>query len=316
MRSKSCDEFSFQQLLVFRELVRSGSFSDAARTLGLSQPAVSQHVQNLEETLGTALIDRSTKRLRLTEGGRVFLGYAEKIALLREKASEAIASVSGTVSGPLVVGCSSIPGTYIVPAALAGFNRKYPAVRVTVRVWDTEEVVARIKKGEIDVGVTGSDVTDPRISSETAAEDRIVPIARPDHPLVRRRTVRLADLCREKFIQREEGSGSRMEYEKALRAAGVNPSDLDVVCTLGSTEAVKQAVAEGLGVAFVSERSLRGEPGQGRLAVLNLKGVDIRRSICVVTPRSGPGTGPAAAFTEFLLTGLRSGDFRMDRCLT
>lgn len=296
------DEFSFQQLRAFREIVRSGSFSSAARTLGLSQPTISQHIANLEEVLGTSLVKRSSHKLALTDPGRAFFPFAEKMVDLREKAAAAVQAVSGSVSGTLRVGASTIPATYVLPGKLALFLGSYPRVRVHLSVGDTAEVVRRLREGAVDLGVTGGRPSEGRLRWEPFAEDRIVMAVPLEHPLASRRTLNLRDLGKHRLIQREEGSGTRRAFEDGLRRSGFDLSDLDVCCELGSTEAVKSAVAEGLAMSYLSERSLSGDPAVDRLRAMPLASVDLRRPMFLAAQaRVLASSGPARAFFDFLM---------------
>jgi DNA-binding transcriptional LysR family regulator len=279
-----------------------GSFSRAAQLLNLSQPTVSQHIANLESVLGTLLLRRERKNLPLTEGGRIFLQYAQKMTDLREKAMAAVRSVSETVSGPLQVGGSTIPGTYIVPALLSGFLSAYPRVQVHLEVRDTAEIVRGVREGTFDVGVTGARLSESRLQWETFAKDRILLALPLDHPLASRRSILPRDLPGETLVHREEGSGTRKAFEEALRKAGVDTNALKAVCTLGSTEAMKQAVATGLGIGYLSDRSLTGVEKIDRIHTLPMQGLRVTRTFYVVARGRGLAEdGPARAFFDFLL---------------
>ncbi len=300
MQNRAPDEFSFQQIRAFREIARTGSFSKAAEAMDLSQPTVSQHLQKLEEILGSMLIDRSSRKARLTNAGKLFLAYADQLSVLRDKAALAVTSLAGSVTGTLRIGGSTIPGNYLVPRVLPEFCAKYPGLGVTLEVSDSGEVVKRLKAGEIDVGVIGSEIDDPRMSLTRFASDRIVLVSGLDHRLASRQAVSLRELLKESIVHREAGSGSRREFEKALGKAGINPSDLSVACVVGSTEAAKQAVMHGPCISYVSERSISGNPRLDRLRILDFKGLDIRRSCFVAVPKGRADSSPAAVFARFL----------------
>jgi DNA-binding transcriptional LysR family regulator len=183
--------------------------------------------------------------------------------------------------GSLAVGASPSLGTYLLPAALVYFRQRFPGVRVGVEIEPSQVLRARLNEGALDLRLTQADVHWPELQSETLAEDELVAVAAPDHPLAKKRRVTPQVLCAQPFVVRETGSQTRSLVERALAAKGyaVKPA-----LSLASTEAVKQAVAAGLGMAMVSKLVIGPDVADGRLVRLRLYGLTIRRPIRLVRP--------------------------------
>jgi len=291
---------NINQLRTFVTVVEHGSFSGAARALDLSQPAVTMQVQSLESDVGATLLDRRYRRVEVTEAGRILLPHARRILAEVEIARSDLASLAGNVSGRLVVAASTTPGQYVLPRLLGEFLRLYPEVGVTLQVFDTAEVVRVVESGDAHIGMTGAQVPGSKVSAEQLGADRLVLICSPDSPLLAG-PVDLQTVAQQPFVGRETGSGTRMAGERALREAGIDPADLNVVMELGTGEAVVSAVAGGMGVAIVSEVVAEDALRLGRVALVPDAHFPVDRPLFVVTPR---GTLTRAA--DALLGHLRA----------
>jgi DNA-binding transcriptional LysR family regulator len=280
-------------LAVFHAVAETGSVTLGAQRLMVSQPAVSKQVKELERALQTRLFDRRPKGVRLTDAGRVLADYAGRIFALASEAEAAVSDATAMRRGSLAVGASPTLGTYLLPRALVYFRQRFPGVRVRLEIEPSHLLRARLNEGALDLGVTNADLRWPELDASTLMHDELVAIAPPDHPLARKRRVTPEVLCREPFIVRETGSETRSLVERSLAAAGYA---IEPALSLSSTEAVKQAVAAGLGVAMVSKLVIGDDVSNGRLAVLRLTGLTLRRPVHLVRPPGRVESKAAAAF--------------------
>ena len=221
------------QLKTFIAVVDHHSFSEAARLLGISQPAVTMQIQALEADVGATLLDRGYRKVELTEAGRTLLPYARRVLGEMDGARTALEAMSDMVSGRLVLAASTTPGQYVLPRILGRFLRDFPEVGVTLRVYDTADVVTHVEAGEADLGMIGAEIHGARVHYEKLGHDDLVLICPPDHRLARHAPASFADLTDEPFIVREAGSGTRMVAEDVIRRGGVDPAELKAFVEAG-----------------------------------------------------------------------------------
>ncbi len=291
------------QLRTFVAVVDHGSFSEAARALGISQPAVTMQMQALESDLGMTLLERRYRRIELTEAGRALLPHARRVLADLEAARFDLESLSETVSGHLMIAASTTPGQYILPRLLGSFLRQYPEVTVSLRVYDTAEVVERVESGDAHIGMTGAQVPGARVHDERLGHDDLVMVCPPEHRLADLSGVRMEDIVEEPFIMREHGSGTRMVIEDLMRRAGIDPQELHVVLELGTNEAIVSAVEGGMGVGVVSTWVAEKAVAVGTVRTVDLTGFPYGRPLFLVLPRTTP-TRAAHAFADFLRSAL------------
>ena len=266
---------TMRQLEVFLAVAKAGSFRRAADGLHLSQPALSQHVGELERGLGARFFDRRGRTVTLTEAGRILEDHALRLFATLAGAREAIAELDGVGRGTLVVGASTTPGIYLMPALMGEFERAYPGISVDLRIANSRVIEEQIRANDLDLGVVGAHGL--RAGEKCLAAtllDELVLIVPPTHPWAGRRRVDPSRLAQERLLMREEGSATRQVTERALQRASVG---IGRTLELGHTEAIKQAVMAGLGVAFVSIYAARGELETGRLKRVRLQGLRIQR---------------------------------------
>jgi len=291
---------TFRQLEVFLAIVREGSFSRAGQRIHLSQPTLSEHVRELERELGRPLFARRGRTVRLTEAGRVFEPYAARVLGEANAARQAVAELDGLGRGSLLLGSSTTPGVYLLPAVLAAFWRRWPGVEVTLRIANSRAIEAQVRAGELDLGVVGGHGLAPGERCLAAGLlDELVLVVGRGHPWARRRDVVPAALGAERVLVREPGSATREVTERALQRAGVR---LGPTLQLDHTEAIKQAVLAGLGVAFVSRYAIRGDLASGRLAVVPVRGLRILRHFHVLQPEGRAAGAAVRAFIEVFET--------------
>lgn len=290
------------RLHVFTKVCELGSLSRSADAVYLSQPTVSGHIKALEEELGVRLFDRLGRGVAPTQAADILYDYAVRLLALRDEALEAVASASGRVTGRLVVGGSTIPGHYLLPAYLAQMRTRYPELTVSLKVADTRAVAEMAEQGEVEMGVIGARVDNPRLEFTPCCTDELVLVAPADHPLSGRPGITPAQLKKTPFILREPGSGTRMAAFKALENMGISVADLDVAAELGSTQAVRQAILAGLGVSIISNLAVWDDLVSGRLVRLELPGMSLNRDFFLVH-RTGRTLSPGAGKLAEMLKG-------------
>jgi DNA-binding transcriptional LysR family regulator len=291
---------SLRQFEVFLAVAKAGSFRAAAEAMHLSQPALSQHVAEMERELGTRLFDRLGRKIALTEAGRILEEHALRLFASLASAREAVADLSGLKRGSLVIGASTTPGIYVLPGIIAAFQEKYPGVALSLRIDNSTLIEEQIRGNEVDLGVVGGHAL--RLGEECVAAgllDELVLIVPPGHPWAGRREIQPARLRDQRLLIREEGSATRQLTERALQQAG---GSITASMELGHTEAIKQAVMAGLGVAFVSIHAVQGELAAGRLRALRLRGARIRRHFHIIHNEARTLSASARTFIELLKT--------------
>jgi DNA-binding transcriptional LysR family regulator len=286
----------FRQLEIFRAVVSRGAFSRAARDLGITQPAVSLQMKQLQSKLDVPLFRAAGKRLELTSAGATLDGYAEQILRLLEEAQAAVALRSRRLD--LVrVAASSTPGVNLLPPLIARFRRRRPDATVRLQVLNTEGVEERVTSGEADLGVVGGQLARAQLEVKPWRQDELVLIVPPVHRLSRRRRIAAKELAGETLLQRERGSATRASYEAAFLRAGVAlPAGNEV----GSTEAIKRAVAAAMGVGIVSRSALIAELRTGALCGIRIEDVPLVRPLFILLAPGAKLSVAAAAFLDFL----------------
>lgn len=290
-------------LRAFVTVVDKKSFSAAARSLGVSQPAVTLQIQSLEQHLGATLLERRYKRIGLTDAGKELYPAAQAILARWAEAEDGIRASEGLVGGRLVVGGSTTPAHYVLPRLVGAFKREHPETTVILEVADTRDTADRLAAGEVDVAFVGEPIKERRIACEPFGRDELVLIAAPDHPRAaggrRTRPLPLEDLVQLPFIFREEGSATRDVVERHLADNGVSAGDLEIVLELGSSEAVVNAVESGLGVAVVSRFAAEKPLALGTVVELRAVSFPFSRDLYLCTLRRGSPRRAVAAFIDF-----------------
>lgn len=281
------------RLRAFAAVARRGSFSAAADELVISQPAVSKHVAELEAEIGTKLFDRSARGARLTEAGQFVADHVLRAEAILAQATRGVASVGRELSGTLSVGASG-NGMYLLPAALRAFHAAHAGVEIRVDVNTSARIAEAVRAHELELGIVGGFTAAGELHVEPLVEDEIVIVA---SPAIARRIGGPRDLGELTWIAREEGSSTRQVIEGAWSDLGIAPRHR---LSLPSWEGVKLAVAAGTGVAALSRRAIDVELAARTLAVVSLRGWNVRRHLSLVHPRDIPLSPPAARFVETL----------------
>ncbi|MDI7276436.1 MAG: LysR family transcriptional regulator [Anaerolineae bacterium] len=286
-----------RQLRAFERVVSCGSFSRAADELALSQPAVTAQIQALERELGVRLLERLPRRVLTTSAGETLLPYARGLLNLEEDARRALEELRGLQAGTLRVGASPTIGTYLLPSVLGELKRRHPGLRVIAEIQPTHHVAEALETHALDVGLVEAPVASAALAAEPFHSDDLVLVVPAGHPWAARRSIRPGELAGQPLIAREPGSGTRQLVEERLRALGVEAAP---ALELGAIEAIKNAVAAGLGVAFISRLAIQPEQRLGTLAVVPVKGLDLRRPFYRLLHRRRQPSPAVRAFLDAL----------------
>ncbi len=296
---------SFINLSLFKtyvKVVENHNLSRTAEELNLSQPAVSKQIQALEEIYGVLLLERSGRKLKTTTAGEALYDCAREILKVLEKTDQVMEEISESRRGRLMLGASTIPGQYILPAYLKGFKDKFPNVNISMRIADTENIFNLVAERELDLGIVGAWIANRKVDSFKWLEDELVVLVPTGHRLATRSEVDLKELTTEKWVFREKGSGTRMATEEMLTSLGLQKEDLDIQVEVGSTEAVVSAVEAQMGLALVSRHVAEQWTRSDRLRGLSIAGGVSKRDIYVIYPRQKDRRRTVDNFLDFLKT--------------
>jgi molybdate transport repressor ModE-like protein len=251
------------------EIERQGSVSAAASAIGIGQPSASQHLRLLEAAAGQRLVERTGRGSRLTDAGHILAARAAQALASLGAAEEELDALAGLQTGTIHLGASTAPGVYLLPDTLGCFHRSYPGVTVEVEVAASDEILKRLLGGRVQLALVGATTADERIELEPFLEDEIVGVVQPGLASLKKGALAPAKLSEYMLLAREAGSSSQQVINEELQAVGVAPKG---VWELGSSEAIKRAAREGLGVAFLSRYAVAEEVERGDLESFRLAG--------------------------------------------
>ncbi len=280
------------------EIDRKGSVSAAAKAIGIGQPTASAHLRILEGSAGQRLVERNGRGSRLTEAGRVLADHAAQALASLSAAEEELHALAGLEAGTIHIGASTTPGVYLLPSTLGCFRRDHPKVTVEVEIASTGEILERLIGGAVQLALVGEAKADERVVLEPFLADEIVGVARPGLLPTAGGRIPPAVLQGQTLLVREPTSSTRLLSERALAAARVRPPQ---VWELDSSEAIKRAAREGLGVAFLSSFAVAEEVERGELEAFRLDGrPPIARKLNVARLRRRPPTPSEREFVAAL----------------
>ncbi|MFP8778940.1 LysR family transcriptional regulator [Hydrogenophaga sp. RWCD_12] len=289
---------TLHQLRIFHAVAEHNSFARAAEALHLSPPTLSLQVKQLSETVGQPLFEQLGKKIYLTPAGKTLAEASGDIQLRLDRLSEDLSALQGIERGSLKLAILTTV-KYTVPKLLGGFCAAHPGIDVAMVVGNRENLLQRLANNQDDLYIMGQPPEQLDVLSEPFADNPLVLVAPPGHPLVGRKRIAPARLKDEPFILREAGSGTRLTTEKFFAAHGIT---LKNRLEVGSNEAIKQTVAGGLGLAVLSGHTLTAELALGELVQLDVKGFPLIRRWHVVVPRGKRLSAAAQAFREWLFT--------------
>lgn len=289
---------TLRQLEVFLAIARDRNFSLAARRIHLSQPTLSEHVSELEKELGHRLFVRKGRVTLLSEAGRVFESYAARVTATVADGRRALGELDGLEKGSLIIGSSTTPGIYLLPRVVGAFRARHPGIDLRLDIANSREIEDRVRANELDLGVVGGHELAPGEECLAAGlVDELVLVVPRAHRWARQRAVSPSRLAEEPLLLREDGSATRRVTERTLAQAGVR---FTPGMQLGHTEAIKQAVIAGLGVAFVSVYAVADEVAARRLVALRLRGLRIQRHFHLIHNEARTLSASARAFMRVL----------------
>jgi len=287
---------TLRQLQTFEAVARLRSFSRAAEEMHVTQPTVSKQIRLLQEQVGLALLEQLGKKIFLTEAGeRLYTTCADWLDTWG-RFEQNVADLKGLKQGRLKIAAVTTT-KYFMPRILGPFCAEYPGIDIALEVINRDRLLERLSRNQDDLYVMGVPPEGLDIESEAFMDNPLVVLAAASHPMAQRRQIPFSELAQETFLVRERGSGTRMTMERVFQERG---TPLRIKMELGSNEAIKQAVAGGLGLALLSRSTLNLEPHQTDLCVLDVEGFPIMRAWYVVRPRGKQLSVVAATFLAFL----------------
>lgn len=269
-----------QHLQVFVTVAEKKNFSRTAEELHMTQPAVSQYIRTFEQNLGTRLLERTNKYVRLNKAGEIVYHHAKEILGLYTNMQHLVDDLVNKANGPLSIGASYTFGEYVLPRIIARLLETYPDIQPEVTIGNTSEIADLVATHQLDVGIVEGHFKDQHLMVEEFAEDYMVVVAPANHPLTTKEKVNIHDLEHETWIVREQGSGTREATEKMFHRFELAPGKL---MNFGSTQPIKEAVEAGLGVSLLSQWAIQKELNHGVLKIIPLKGLPFTRQFSIVT---------------------------------
>lgn len=284
----------------FVKVVETQNLSRAAAELGLSQPAVSKQIQALEDHYGVLLMERSGRKLKLTEAGEALYACAMELLRVMEKTARTMEDISESRRGKLYIGTSTIPGQYLIPRIIKSFKARYPNVAIFMDMADTEKIYTRVAEREMDLGIVGAWLGNRKVDGFKWAEDELLVLVPANHRLAQAKEVAIGDLLKERWLFREKGSGTRVAVEEMLGRVFIRKEDLNIQAEVGSTSAMVAAVEADLGISIVSSLVIsHGSAGQGVIGLKLANDVG-KRDLFVIYPKQKHRRVTVERFLDFL----------------
>jgi DNA-binding transcriptional LysR family regulator len=291
--------FTLQQLRILKAIATEKNFTKAAEVLYVSQPSLSKQIKTLEKNLDILLINRENNRISLTENGKVFLQYSERILALCEESCRALMDLKNGDRGNLTVGASQTIGTYLMPRVLALFAQNYPQIDLKVQVNSTRIIAKNVINREIDIAVVGGEIPDElkkNLSVEHFVEDELSLIISKSHPFAKKKLINKDDLYHLNFITLNSNSTIRKFIDNILIQNQIETKQFKIIMQLNSIEGIKTAVSLGLGAAFVSSSAIEKEIELETIEILTIENIKITRTLSII---SNPECYKSKAFEFF-----------------
>jgi DNA-binding transcriptional LysR family regulator len=273
---------NLSEMQVFAVAAETENFSEAARRIHLSQPAVSQQVRSLEKYFGVELFTRSGRGVALTDAGKILLPLARELLDLSHRTEETMRSLKARVAGHLIIGCTTTAGKYVLPIMAAAFRQHHPNVEMTIEMCNYPSVVDPLLAQDICLGISSTKIVHRDMECQPFFTDYVVLVVPADHPFAQRSSVQPVELLDQPFILREERSSTYRMLEEELAEQGIRLDQMNVVMVVGNAEAIEIAVEHGLGIAFISRLAARHGLASGRLVEVPVEGLHLERPLYVV----------------------------------
>ncbi len=291
---------NIHQVRIFYNTAQTLSITKTAKKMHLSQPSVSIQIKDLEESLSVRLFDRINRKISLTDAGKVFYSYAERILGLIEEANAVMGEFSAGDVGNLVIGASNTIGIYVLPRYLGEFKECFPKVDISLTILNKQEALEQCLAGELDVVFAQEVQKHPDFRAEVCMRDELVVVCSPRHRWASRShlTVEMLTSEVEPIIMREEGSGTRDLIEFMARRFGI---DLHIAMELSNTEGIKRAVEANLGIAIISKNVIKRELKYGTLVALEIRDLNTNRDFYIVHNKKRKTLPFVEKFYSFIL---------------
>jgi len=286
-------------LRVFVSVFKDKSFSKASKKLHLTQPTVSAHIRALEEEYNCKLFDRLGRTIIPTKEAEILYQYATEIIEKTDGIRDAMGRVKKNITGTLIIGASTIPGTYLLPSIMSEFQKKYPSVSWQILIADSKKIADSLSKHELLMGIVGAQLGNEAINYVPFLDDELIVVSSPS--FIKRKKISLKELIKIPMVLREEGSGTRKITEQFFTDRGISYHNLSIAGIIGSTDAVKQAVKAGLGVSFLSRLSVSDELKHKTLKEIKITDVSMRRKIYIITHKKRTLPLAYQIFLEYIM---------------
>ena len=286
-----------QQLRVLIAVAERRNFSRAAEDLHMTQPAVSQYIKSLEETMGCKLLERNNKSVRLNKAGEIVYHHAKEILDLYTRMQHLVDDLLHTPSGQLTIGASYTYGEYVLPRVIARLRETYPLITPSITIHNSRVISSQVEDRQLEVGIVESEHVGEKMYMEPIADDRMYVIASSRHPLTHRERIAPEELEDQTWIVREEGSGTREAVEKLFGQMNIRPQKR---MEFGSTQLIKESVESGLGISLLSFWAIRKEQKLGTLCTLNVEQTPVTRKFSLVTQPNVFRTQALEVFLDLL----------------
>ncbi len=264
------------KLLTFINLAKYRSFTKTAKVMNITQPAVTQHIQALEDYYQVRLINRDRRIINLTEEGYLLLKYAEMVNVLSNEIHRLLIN-KNSIQKKHIIGCTLTIGEYVLPPILVDFKKAYPNIEILMHVENTEVVLNKLNTEEIDLGLVEGTYESKKYRSKLFRRDELVLVTAADSPLAQYNSINLDELSSLKFIMRESGSGTRKAFEDALLSKGYDINNLNIYMEIGNLNSIKYLVEEGLGCTVISRDAIQKELRMDLLKIIPIEGLKMER---------------------------------------
>ncbi|MDQ7092026.1 LysR family transcriptional regulator [Desulfosporosinus sp. PR] len=304
-----------QHFLVFKEVAETKNITLSSKNLHMSQPSISLQIQNLENYYGARFFDRTNKGVTLTKEGEIFYKHVRSVLGILANAKEQICALAKDQRRLIYLGATLTIGEYILPNILAYLFRTHPGVDFKVKIANTDSIMQDVLEKKIHIGLIEGPVPHHKdLNVESFWEDELVVVLPYFHPWATRKSITLSELPFERLVAREVGSGTRKVMEMAIKERGLDPAQLNVTMELGSTQAIKQVVAAGLGITIISSLTVRKEYDQKIFKTLKIQDAPVYRPLSILTNAQSTQSKDERRLTDLLhdrelLTQILSKDY-------
>jgi DNA-binding transcriptional LysR family regulator len=275
-------DFDLFGLKIFVMVAEKKSFSEAAKSLYLTQPAITHQVKKLENYFGTPLFKRESTTILLTPAGEIVFTYAKRFSQLGDELVEEIERYTGRLTGDLVIGACTMVGEHLIPSLVKDFHEAHSEVRFNIEIANCPAIADKLLKGTVDVGLVGDKVVHRDLMTERLLEHTLFLVSSPDYVGIERETISLKDLTEMKLLLREEGVGTRVLFEEMVSQQGMKLRDFHVITVAGSNEVIKMMTKQGVGVSLFPRKAIERELEMGDLNILPLQDAELRHTFYLV----------------------------------